>query len=91
VNFPAMQDMSEFPLQKCINPYKIYYNPHNNSHFLLLQDYFLTVENWLKLKSYIRQARDVFLNNYFFVKLAFNCPVPVAHNKLPFPLSQGNF
>ena len=31
----------------------INYNPHNNSHFLLLQDYFPAVVNWLKLRSYI--------------------------------------
>ena len=29
------------------------YNPHNNSHFLMLQDYFPVVANWLKLRSYI--------------------------------------
>jgi hypothetical protein len=31
------------PNEKCINPYKITainYNPQNNLHFLLLQDYF---------------------------------------------------
>ena len=44
------------PYEKCINPYKkmaINYNPHNNSHFLLLQDYFPAVVKWLKLRSYI--------------------------------------
>ena len=29
------------------------YNPHNNSYFLLLLDYFPAVENWLKLRSHI--------------------------------------
>ena len=31
----------------------INYNPYNYSHFLLLQDYFPAVANWLKLRSYI--------------------------------------
>ena len=31
----------------------IHYNPHNISHFLLLQDYFPAVANWLKWISYI--------------------------------------
>jgi hypothetical protein len=26
------------------------YNPHNNSHFLLPQDYFPAVKNWVKLR-----------------------------------------
>ena len=44
-----------FPYKKCINPPKksINYNPHNISHFLLLQDYFPAVADWLKLESYI--------------------------------------
>ena len=29
------------------------YIPHNNSHFLLLQEYFPAVANWFKLRSYI--------------------------------------
>ena len=29
------------------------YNPHNNPHFLLLQDCFPAVAHWLKLRSYI--------------------------------------
>ena len=44
------------PIEKCINPYKKMpnnYNPHNISHFLLLQDYFPAVGNWLKISSYI--------------------------------------
>jgi hypothetical protein len=36
------------PTKKSIN-----YNPYNNSHFLLLQDYFPAVAKWLKLRSYI--------------------------------------
>lgn len=28
------------------------YNPHNNSHILLLQDYFPAEANWLKLRTY---------------------------------------
>ena len=40
----------------------INYNPHNNSHFLLLQDYFPAVANWLKLRSYIcMSARQLVL------------------------------
>jgi hypothetical protein len=31
----------------------IHYNPRNNSHFLLLQDYLPAVANWLNLRSYI--------------------------------------
>ena len=31
----------------------INYNPHNNSHFLLMQDYCRAVANWLKWRSYI--------------------------------------
>ena len=31
----------------------IHYNPHNNSHFQLPQDYFPAVANWLKLRSYV--------------------------------------
>ena len=34
------------PLQKNVNDY----NPDNNSHFLLLQDYFPDVWNWFKLR-----------------------------------------
>lgn len=40
---------SNQPLQKM----SINYYSHNNSHFLLLRDYFLAVANWLKLRSYI--------------------------------------
>jgi hypothetical protein len=29
------------------------YNPHNNSYFLLLQEYLPAVANWFKLRSYI--------------------------------------
>ncbi|XP_038849560.1 nucleotide-binding oligomerization domain-containing protein 2 isoform X2 [Salvelinus namaycush] len=40
----------------------INYNPHNKSHFLLLQDYFPAVANWLKLRSYIcMSARQLVL------------------------------
>jgi hypothetical protein len=35
-----------YPNEKCINPDKnfINYNPHNSTHFLLLQDYFPAVD-----------------------------------------------
>lgn len=29
------------------------FNPYNNPHFLMLQDYFPAVQNWLKLRSNI--------------------------------------
>ena len=42
------------PNIKWINPYKnVHSIPHNNSHFLLLQVYFLAVANWFLLISYI--------------------------------------
>lgn len=36
----------------------INYNPHKNANFLLLQDYFTTVANWLKLRSVYKTALD---------------------------------
>jgi hypothetical protein len=37
-----------FPHGKMYQPLHKLYNPNNNSHFLLLQDYFPAVANWLK-------------------------------------------
>jgi hypothetical protein len=34
-------------------------NPHNNSHILLLLDYFPAVANWLTLRSYICILRTI--------------------------------
>jgi hypothetical protein len=54
-----------FSLTKNVSTFtkmSINYNPHNNSHSLLLQDYFLAVENWLKLRSYICRLNMNYFN-----------------------------
>ena len=60
-NFPACKKCKTYSvfviseLDFLSNPTKmaINYNPHNNSLFLLLQDYFPAVANWLKLRFHI--------------------------------------
>ena len=59
----------------------INYNLHNNSHFLLLQDYFPAVANWLKLISYTCTVA-VDLNMKSIHNTVLICPI---HNHL-FPI-----
>ena len=70
----------------------INYNPHNNEHFLLLQEYLPAVINWLKLRSYICTMETLHGSQFrtrFHRVVDSNCKFPDSLSHCGFDL-QGN-